>query len=406
MGALAINVVAEHAAVALPGAAMLGLGLPRLFGRGIGRGATITVLSNFAASSGSPYGGLIADGNGKLYGTTPCGGTHDKGTVFELPGDSSTISTKVSFNGSNGALPYGGLIADADGNLYGTTYAGGAFGLGTVFKLAKGSNTITTLASFNGRNGANPWGSLIADASGNFYGTTITGGAHSHGTVFELAKDSFTITTLASFNNNNGAYPEGCLITDGGGNLYGTAQCGGLCASGTVFRLAKGSDTITTLASFNGRNGAYPVAGLIADASGNLYGTTGYGGAGNAGTVFKLMKDSGTITTMANFNGRKGAYPYGRLIVDASGNLYGTTRGGGARDCGTVFKLAKDSGKVTTLASFNSINGAYPYGGLIADASGNLYGITVNGGVGGYGTIFKITGTPRGDGIPGAAFDV
>ena len=148
-----------------------------------------------------------------------------------------------------------------------------------MFELAQGSGTITTLASFNGTNGANPYAGLIEDSSGNLFGTAYQGGASGYGTVFELAQGSGTITTLASFNGTNGANPYAGLIKDSSGNLYGTANRGGTNGYGTVFELAHGSGTITTLASFNGTNGLNPVAGLIEDSSGNLFGTPPQGGA-------------------------------------------------------------------------------------------------------------------------------
>jgi uncharacterized repeat protein (TIGR03803 family) len=156
-----------------------------------------------------------------------------------------------------------------------------------VFELAQGSGTITTLASFNGSNGRCPDAGLIMDSSGNLYGTTLVGGASGYGTVFELAHGSSTITTLASFNDSNGVEPTDPLLMDSSGNLYGTTEGTGPYA-GTVFELAPGSDTLTTLASFTGSNGKDPVAGLLMDSSGNLYGTTRNGGAYGDGTVFEL----------------------------------------------------------------------------------------------------------------------
>ena len=224
------------------------------------------------------------------------------------------LTDLASFNGTNGEEPIGGLLMDRSGNLYGTTWMGGASGDGTVFEVAQGSGTITTLASFNGANGANPYATLIMDGNGNLYGTTGYGGegGYNHGTVFELAQGSGTITTLASFNATNGANPVAGVIMDGNGNLYGTTfgAAGGAYPvnHGTVFELAKGSGTITTLASFSSSN---PAAGLIMDSSGNLYGTTGAFATGDSGdgTVFELAKGSDIITTLASFNGTNGSQP-------------------------------------------------------------------------------------------------
>ena len=168
---------------------------------------------------------------------------------------------------------------------------------------------MTTLASFNGANGANPEAGLVLDGQGNLYGTTVQGGASGDGTVFEIVKGSNTITTLASFNGANGDHPDGGLVLDGQGNLYGTTYNGGASGDGTVFEIAKGSNTITTLASFNDYNGVHPAAGLVLDGQGNLYGTTFNGGAGDLGTVFEIANGSNTITTLASFNG----YPSGLI---------------------------------------------------------------------------------------------
>ena len=366
---------------------------------------TITTLASFNGSTGGAgsVGGLIMDSSGNLFGTTTAGGDlflnsgFGGGTVFELAAGSGTITTLATFNGTNGEEPSGGVIMDSSGNLYGTTTEGGASGDGTVFKVAQGSGAITTLASFDGTNGQYPFDGLIKDSSGDLYGTTGNGGASGYGTVFEVASGSGAITTLASFNGKNGDEPYGGLIMDSNGDLYGTTSSGGptwnpnagVYGDGTVFELAHRSSTITTLASFNGTNGEDPKAGLIRDSSGNLYGTTYLGGTAGYGTVFELASGSGTITTLATFN-NDGKSPYDGLIMDSSGNLYGTTEEGGAYGDGTVFELAQGSGTLTTLASFNLTNGYYPVAGLIMDSNGDLYGTTILGGASDFGTVFEL----------------
>ena len=259
---------------------------------------SLSALASFTDSAGgsNPVAALITDSSGNLYGTASTGGSSNDGAVFELAKGTGTITTLASFSGTNGATPEAGLIMDSSGNLYSTTELGGAFNAGTIFKLTKGSGTITTLASFNGNDGRCPVGGLIMDGSGNLFGTTAS-------TVFELAKGSGTITTLASFNGTNGTDPRDSLIIDSSGNLYGTAAQGGTTNDGTVFELARGSHTITALASFNGTDGADPTGSLIMDSSGTLYGTAIAGGAGNDGTVFDLVHGSGTITRLANCAG-------------------------------------------------------------------------------------------------------
>jgi uncharacterized repeat protein (TIGR03803 family) len=352
---------------------------------------TITTLALFnGTNSGSaPVGALVMDGSGDLYGTTALGGPWGVGTVYEVAAGSGSITTLASFT-TDGKQPGGPLIIDGKGNLYGTAKTGGASNDGTVFELAAGSGSITTLASFNGTGGANPDGGLLIDGSGNLYGTTSQGGANGDGTVFELAAGSGTITTLASFDGTDGSDPTGTLVIDGSGNLYGTTYAGGALGDGTVFELAAGSGTITTLASFTGTDGANTYPGVIRDSSGDLYGTTWGGGASGDGTVFEVAAGSGTITDLASFDGTDGANPRGGLIMDGSGNLYGTTTGGGASSDGTVFELVHGSATITTLASFDQLVGGLPYGGLVMDSSGNLYGTAYTDGNPGYGTVFEV----------------
>ena len=230
-----------------------------------------------------------------------------------------TLQDLASFNGANGLSPEAGLIMDSSGNLYGTTWGGGADGEGTVFEVANGSGTITTLATFDGTNGSEPNAGLIMDDSGNLYGTTRNGSATGVGTVFEVVNGSGTITTLATFDNTHGAHPQASLIMDGSGNLYGTTLGGGAGSCGTVFEVAHGSGTITTLTSFNGPNGSTPLAGLIMDDDGNLFGTTALGGANDSGIVFEWQVSSGTIVTLATFDSTNGASPSCSLIMDSGG---------------------------------------------------------------------------------------
>lgn len=300
------------------------------------------------------------DDSGNLYGTTRAGGTNYEGTVFEVAKGNNTITTLASFKGSNGAYPSTGLVMDSDGNLYGTTDGGGAYGAGdgTVFELPKGSNTITTLASFNTSNGSYPSG-LIIDSSSNLYGITLDGGAYGDGTVFELAKGSNTITTLASFNISGGAYAGmyAGLVMDGNGNLYGTTYYGGAYGNylghsdGTVFELAKGSNVVTTLASFNGSDGEFPDGSLVIDSNGNLYGTTLFGGPGGGaiegGTIFELQGVESTATAPAITT-----QPVNQTVM-AGSNVSFTASASGVPAPTVQWQVSTDGGK-----SFTNISGA------------------------------------------------
>jgi uncharacterized repeat protein (TIGR03803 family) len=385
----------------------------------------LTTLVTFdGTDGGGPAVGRI-DASGNLYGAMESGGdlTLDfglgVGTVFELAAGTHVVTTVATFNDMNGDFPAASLIADANGNLYGTTGSGGTLnggvsGYGTVYELAADTHALNTLATFDYlTNGAHPNGGLVADARGNLYGTagggdiTLNAGS-GDGTVFKLAAGTHTLSTLATFNGTNGNGPVGGLVADASGNLYGTTFQGGANDNGTVFELAAGTHVLSTLATFNGTNGGYPNGGLIADANGNLYGTTAYGGANGNGTVFEVANDvNHTLSTLVTFNGANGASPRAGLIADASGNLYGTTSLGGdltlnvGYGLGTVFEVAAGTHALTTLASFNGTNGDIPRAGLVADASGNLYGTTseggdqmLNGGHGG-GTLFELSPVPE-----------
>ncbi|HEY1687042.1 MAG TPA: choice-of-anchor tandem repeat GloVer-containing protein [Tepidisphaeraceae bacterium] len=357
--------------------------------------ATLNTLVNFDRTSNgaNPLGALIADSAGNLYGTSNTGGLDGDGTVFVINAKNHTLTTLATFSGGNGANPAAGLVLDSAGDLYGTTSSGGSGGQGTVFDFNIKNNSFSTPASFNFTNGASPEANLLLDSEGNLYGTTNGGGANYQGTVFKVAAGTHTLSTPVTFNNTNGSYPTGGLFMDGMGNVFGTTSQGGASSDGTVFEIVAGSNTVNPLVTFNGTNGSGPACTLIADAAGNLYGTTGYGGANSDGTIFKIAAGTGDLTTLATFDGSQGEYPSAGLIADAAGNLYGTAFYGGSGGEGTVFELAAGSSTITTLAEFDGDNGAFPMTSLIADSSGNLYGTTFEGGTNGVGTVFELTNT-------------
>jgi uncharacterized repeat protein (TIGR03803 family) len=355
------------------------------------------VLYSFNAADGvDSKSGLVRDKAGNLYGTTQNGGIGD-GTVFKLDA-AGTETVLHSFTGADGETPSASLVRDEEGNLYGTTVSGNS--VGTVFKLDT-NNTETVLHGFTGPDGATPSASLIRDKAGNLYGTTSGGGTSGQGTVFKLDTTG-TETVLHSFTGPDGATPTAGLIRDKAGNLYGTTSGGGLLncfggGCGVVFKLdPSGGEAV--LHSFTGPDGAFPLAGLVQDKVGNLYGTTFAGGASNEGTVFKL-DTAGTETVLHSFTfGADGSSPQqGWLIQDRAGNLYGTTLYGGnlscgQSGCGVVFKV-DPAGEETVLHTFSGgADGANPQeGGLIQDEAGNLYGTTSDGGAFGFGTVFELT---------------
>ena len=318
---------------------------------------TEDVLHSFSGADGAnPLAGLAFDRRGNLYGTTYDGGIGDFGTVFKLApsaGGSWILSTLYQFpsSGAFGALPMSGVSFDHAGRLYGTASEGGRYNDGIVYNLLSVSvfswNEILAHSFGAPGDGALPYyGSLIFDASGNAYGTTNNGGANGVGTVYKLTPNragfGWTETVLYSFvgtdgcgsSGPDGVAPAAGLTFDSAGNLYGTTQCGGTGGLGTVFKLTHNSDdtwTESVIYSFQGgSDGANPLAPVIFDAAGSLYGTTCCGGAHTDGTIFKLSPSNGpwTETTLYTFSYTDGSLP-GPVIFDNAGNLYGTTVSGG-----------------------------------------------------------------------------
>ena len=407
------------------------------------RGQTLTTLHSFVGypSDGSiPTGRLVMDAQGDLYGTTVWGGVgtcpngtpynpYGCGTVFKLAAD-GTESVLYSFGGyANDGLHPSGLVTDAVGNLYGTNSNGGPsggacgyynyygeYGCGSVFRLSPGG-TESVLHNFYSplnlsirvpwlTDGASPNSGVIMDAQGNLYGTTVWGGIlggvcgrDGCGTVFKVTPTGSENVLYGFLGGAGGSYPNASLIMDAKGNLYGTTYYGGNPSQsclpggcGTVFKVTPaGAETV--LYRFSGADGANPFSGLVIDATGNLYGTTTWGGfyggdcfVYGCGTVFKLTPD-GTETVIYRFTDIPNVSPAGPLVMDATGNLYGTAGN-------SVFKIAT-TGTESVLYNFSGgADGSYPEVSLI-DVQGNLYGVAGNGGTGGNcyggcGTLFKL----------------
>ena len=351
-----------------------------------------TTLYSFTggADGGSPYASVIRDAKGNLYGATFAGGAANLGTVFTVS-KTGKETVLYSFTGKpDGEHPSSNLLRDSAGNLYGAAYEGGANGLGAIFKISKSGKERVLYSFGSGTDGEYPGSGLIQDTAGNLYGTTGYGGASGNGTVFKISKTGME-TILHSFTGTDGQYPFCTLLTDSAGNLYGTTSYGGSSNVGTVFKLTK-KGHVTVLHNFtDGPDGANPYAGLVRDSKGNLYGTTYYGGAAcqgfDCGTVFKITP-KGKETILYAFTLTDG---HGSLVLDKSGNLWGTTYAGGGTDLGVVFKVNSSSGKEGTVYTFTGgKDEGYPVAGLIEDASGNLYGTTLGNPPSTYGTVFKL----------------
>ncbi len=393
-------------------------------------------IHNFTGPNGSyPAKDMIVDAAGNLYGTANQGAL-GSGMVFRLSPTAggkwtSTLLHRFheTFGGTNGAgggYPSSNLVFDKNGNLYGLASSGGGTGCdgagcGIVYELSPNPAGVwkeTVLYAFQGgADGGYPAGKLVMDAAGNLYGTTPQYGSSGFGVAFELSPTSggWVQTVLHAFTGgSDGEVPYSGLTFDGAGKLYGTTQSGGALGKGTVFQLSPGTGgtwSNAVLYSFAGgtADGSAPLSSVVFDTAGNLYGTT-YGGggksAGGYGTVFELTPGTGgtwSETVLRTFysssdgsTGPGGGYPYSSVVLDAAGNVYGTTSLGGSTPpgAGVVFKLSrKASGGWTesVLHSFaNGADGSVPFSGLTWDAAGNLYGTASSGGAGTAGVVFEI----------------
>jgi len=407
--------------------ALIALALVLSSSAGTAHAQTYKVIHYFTggADGAAPNAGLIFDSTGNLYGTAS-GGAHAGcfatcGVVFELSPNSQGWSETVLYTftgGSDGGNPESGLIFDANGNLYGTTYAGGSggctFGCGVAFELSPGSGEWTEAVLYDfqgGTTGYYPIAGFVLDKAGNPYSTMVNGGSANDGMVYQLTdgKHGWQQKILFGFNGGSaGAGPAGTPILDPAGNLYGTTAGPGF--GGTVWELLHGSWKERTLYSFASGGGGGSAAGLVFDRHGDLYGTTSYGGKYQKGAVFKLTpraKGKWKETVLHSFKGGSdGNAPLSTPALDKAGSVYGTTEEGGDPSCdppygcGTVFKLtpgAKGRWKETILHRFKGSDGELPGSvKLVFDGAGNLYGTTGGGGNSGCGNfgcgvVFEIT---------------
>jgi uncharacterized repeat protein (TIGR03803 family) len=358
-----------------------------------------TVLHTFTRGS---YGnqpdraGVILDLAGNLYGTAAFNGAGGAGTVYKVD-PNGNATTLYAFPGpAGGEYPRAnGVILGSDGRLYGATNYGGRHGAGVLYQMdGDGDETVLYTFDLSTANGfGQPDLGVIRDSAGNLYGATFIGQAdvgYGFGVVFKVDAAGHA-TVLHNFTNGADGGNPNSVIRDSKGNLYGTASGGGTTGNGVVFRLSP-SGTETVLYSFTGgADGGVPFGGLVRDSAGSLYGTTLLGGEGGAGTVFKIDA-SGNETVLYGFTaGSDGGFPLGGLFRDSAGNLYGTTNVGGASGAGVVFKI-DTSGNETVLYSFTGgADGGYPLWVVLAgDAAGNLYGTTSGGGAAGNGVVFKL----------------
>jgi len=392
------------------------LGVCLLCGVSVAQG-DLRVLHHFGDDDGEyPDTDLVMDAAGNLYGMTVQGGDFNSGTVFELASTSAGWVESVLYSftsGADGGQPYGGVTLDGAGNIYGTTVVGGSYagcpedGCGVVWRLqpdGSGGWVQDVIHYFEGGDGGyGAGGPLSFDAQGNLYGMTPGGGAFSAGTIFQLSptpSGPWNHSVIHHFTGgaDGGSGSKARLLVEQDG-IYGVATTGGEFGVGTVFRLTAapaGGFDLQTLYAFKGvPDGVFPYGGLIRDAQGNLYGTTYYGGTDDDGTVYRLspMGTTWVETVLHDFtDGADGAYPISALVFGNDGALYGTTSTGGVNGGnGTIFRIkgnAADQWRTSIVHAFSGEDGEQPYSGLLKDASGEFFGTAVYGGEDGDGTVF------------------
>src|ERR1035438_3200534 len=356
------------------------------------------VLHNFAEgfpTGANPYSGVIRDSAGNLYGTTYAGGAANAGVVYKVNTAGHQTVLYSFTGGADGGQTRAGVIRDSAGNLYGTTYGGGASGYGVVYKVDAAGHETVLYTFTGGPDGMWLYAGVIRDSAGNLYGTTYGGGAANAGVVFKL-DTAGNETVLYNFTGGtDGAGPQAGVIRDSAGNLYGTAGGGIVSACqrgcGVVYKLDTAGRETVLYTFTGGADGANPSAGVIGDSAGNLYGTTSGGGTAGYGVVYKLDK-AGHETVLYSFTGgADGDSPFTGVIRDSEGNLYGTASSAGGTPCcaGVVFKVSA-SGQETVLYTFTGgAGGSYP-NGVIRDSAGNLYGTTGGGGPANAGVVYKL----------------
>jgi uncharacterized repeat protein (TIGR03803 family) len=362
-------------------------------------GTDFSVKKSFTLSPAAPTGDLIRGGDSYFYGMTSEGGegtdgTTNAGTIFKLvPNGALTVLCYLNF-ATTGGTPRGSLVRGSDGNFYGMAQLGGTYNYGTIFKVTA-TGTITVLRHLNAAtDGSYPQGNLVQGSDGSFYGMTSNGGTKGSGTIFKITATG-TFTVLRHFLNNttDGGTPYGSLVRGSDGNFYGLTYGGGTMGSGTVFKMTP-AGTYTVLRHLNyTADGGFPAGSLVQGSDGSFYGVTSSGGTNERGTIFKITP-MGVFTLLRHLDPvTDGGRPSGSLVQGNDGSFYGMTYQEGTYSSGTVFKIAS-TGTFTVLRHLNApADGGNPLGSLLLGRDGDFYGMTSSGGIGGKGTIFRISPT-------------
>jgi uncharacterized repeat protein (TIGR03803 family) len=378
---------------------MLGLFASAIFTIGLTYGQTYAHVYDFigaGADGSSPYGAVTFDRNGNMYGTTSEGGVNFAGDVWEITNTGTYVELYSFGNGSDGSYPYGNVVFDSNGNMYGTTAEGGANGKGIVWEISA-AGVYSDIHDFgSGTDGKFPQAGVTVDSSGNLYGTALSGGVNGFGIVWEISTTSGYLDVHDFGSGTDGRLPKGNVVFDSSGTMYGTASTGGIYSSsgGIVWKLTSGS-VYSDIHDFgDGTDGQNPSASIAFDSSGNLIGTTDNGGLNSAGTIWKITS-GGTYSDIHDFGvGLDGQNPTGSPTFDSHGNFFGTASNGGGAGYGMVWEISS-SGTYSDVYDFQAgTDSQNPSGNVTFDGNGNMYGTATYGGASGSGTVWELAYKP------------
>lgn len=347
-----------------------------------------------------PYGSLTEAGNHKIYGMTAYGGLYDMGVLFAWDPASNVFSKKLDFNDINGAMPHLAFANMDNGNLLGTTFAGGPANAGVLFEWNPDTDEYIHKFNFESDvHGYKPMGSLVQTINGSFYGMTSNGGEYQGGVIFELDPQNSAFIKKYNFSKADGNFPAGSLILASSGKLYGMTKRGGSSDMGVIFEWDPMKNVYSKMVDFKGQvNGSYPDGSLLMAGNGRIYGVTGSGGERDSGVLFEWNPVSGEFSKKCDFYGRlKGSHPTGSLIQANNGKIYGITANGGdfgyendSAGAGTIFEWDPVSNVLIKKFDFNGAeSGTKPSGSLVQGLNGKLYGMTFSGGTYSKGVLFE-----------------
>ncbi len=345
----------------------------------------------------SPMGSLTNADNGKLYGLTYFGGTYNLGTLFEYDPANNQLNTLFSFDTLDGTNPIGDLILASNGKLYGTAIHGGTNGKGTLFEYDINTNTFTKLFDFDGNNsGEIPFGSLLETTNGKLYGTTYQGGNNNAGVIFEYNTQTNTFQKLYDFVDSIGNQPVGRLIEVSSGIFYGMTSIGGTNGKGSIYKFNTSTNQATDVFDFTTNTGTNPMGSLLKASDGLLYGLLAHGGINGKGTLFSYDYTNSTFNKLIDLADQTGSTPFGSLIEYSNGIFYGLTNKGGLLNGGVLFKYDAATGNYSKKIGFGeSPLGSSPDGSLLLATNNKLYGLASYGGKYNNGTLFEYDPTTQ-----------